>query len=80
MTVRIDPKWQPMIDRLVETGVFASGDDAVDAAFRLLADEERRLDELRRDLIAAEAEGGAHTLDDIERDVAAWFGPAPAGN
>ena len=82
MNVTLSPEIEATVERLVESGRYASQEDALAAAVKLLDEEERALAEVRgklRDGAEAIERGDAHTLAEVveilQRDHEEQFGP-----
>ncbi len=71
MSVPLNQKWQTFVDEAVRTGRFPSSAAVVEEGLRLVAERERRQEELRAHLEAAIAEGGSFTDAEIEAELEA---------
>jgi antitoxin ParD1/3/4 len=65
MTTAIDSRWETMLDALVREGRYASREEAVTEAMRLLELKEAKLRALRATIEASIAEGGSHTIEEV---------------
>ena len=65
MTIAIDSRWETMLDTLVREGRYASREEAVTEAMRLLELKEAKLRALRATIEASIAEGGSHTVEEV---------------
>ena len=65
MTIAIDSRWETMLDALVREGRYASREEAVTEAMRLLELREAKLRALRATIEASIAEGGSHTIEEV---------------
>ncbi|MEJ1161059.1 ribbon-helix-helix domain-containing protein [Prosthecomicrobium sp. N25] len=73
MTIPLEPKWQALAEQLVGAGRFPTVQAAVDAAFEILKEEQDRLDVVRSQVLASEAEGGSVPADEILADLPRLF-------
>ena len=65
MTVTIDSRWEEMLDALVREGRYASREEAVAEAMRLLAQKDEKLRALKATIETSIAEGGSHTSEEM---------------
>ena len=66
MDVAIGDRWAPLMNTLVEQGRYASATDVVTEALSLLAERERKFQELKQSILDAIEEGG--DVSDAEMD------------
>jgi antitoxin ParD1/3/4 len=76
MEVKIGARWMDVIAAAIDSGRYTSEEDVVSEGLRLLAEKERRFQELRDSIDAAIEEGGEYTSDEVlahvEERLAAW--------
>ncbi len=65
MTIAVDDRWDEMLDTLVHEGRYASREEAVAEAMRLLNLKEEKLKALRSTIGASIAEGGSYTSEEV---------------
>jgi len=65
MTIAIDSRWEEMLDALVREGRYASREEAVAEAMRLLERKEEKFRALKATIEASIAEGGSHTAEEV---------------
>ncbi|WP_188582158.1 type II toxin-antitoxin system ParD family antitoxin [Azorhizobium oxalatiphilum] len=73
MNVPLSRKWQAFVDEEVRSGRFPSSEAVVEAGLELMAEQERRLAELKAHLEAAIAEGGSYTDEEVEAELEARY-------
>ncbi|MGU3494452.1 type II toxin-antitoxin system ParD family antitoxin [Xanthobacteraceae bacterium A53D] len=73
MTVALTRKWQAFVDEEVRSGRYPSSESVVEAGLQLVAEQERRLAELKAYLEAAIAEGGSYTDEEVEAALEARY-------
>ena len=77
LSITLTDHLQRFVSRQVETGRYATADEAVRDGLRLLEDRETQLDALRQALIAGERSGEAEyslegVIDALNRDAPHW--------
>ena len=76
MTVSIDSRWEDMLDTLVREGRYASREEAVAEAMRLLDEQETEFRELKQSIADALADPRRYTMDEVmehvEKELAEW--------
>lgn len=65
MTVAIDSRWEAMLDALVREGRYASRDEAVAEAMRLLDEQETDFRELKQSIADALADPRRYTSEEV---------------
>lgn len=65
MNVSLDDRWVELLDALVRDGRYASRDDAIVEAMRLLERKEENFRKLKAKIEASIAEGGSYTWDEV---------------
>ncbi len=65
MTIAIDSRWEEMLDALVREGRYASREEAVAEAMRLLQRKEDNFRRLKATIETSIAEGGSYTADEV---------------
>lgn len=65
MTVAIDSRWNEMLEALVREGRYASREEAMAEAMRLLQRKEENFRALKATIDASIAEGGSYTSEEM---------------
>ena len=65
MTVTIDSRWEEMLDALVRDGRYASREEAVAEAMRLLDEQETEFRELKQSIADALAEPRRYRYEEV---------------
>ena len=65
MTIAIDSRWEEMLDALVRDGRYASREEAVAEAMRLLDEQETEFRELRASIAEAIADPRRYTSEKV---------------
>lgn len=69
MNVSIGERWEGFVEAIVKDGRYASASEVVREGLRLVEEREARLASLRETIQASLTEGGAHSLEDVMRDI-----------
>lgn len=67
MQVKVASPWDGLVETLIESGRYASADEAVEDGLRLLQERESKLDWLRAKIGRSLAEGGETSDADVEQ-------------
>ena len=70
MHVEIAPEFRPLVEEAVRSGRYASAADMIAVGLKLLAEEERKFQDLRRSIHEAIAEGGEVTPEELREALA----------
>lgn len=73
MTVTWKPEWTELSERLVEKGLFRSTDEAAEAAFDLLKEQEQKHDWLKAKVQEAIDEDVWLTPEEVDAELEAHF-------
>ena len=65
MTVSIDSRWEDMLDTLVREGRYASREEAVAEAMRLLDEQETEFRDLKQSIADALADPRRYTSEEV---------------
>ena len=65
MTIAIDSRWEEMLDALVSEGRYASREEAVAEAMRLLDEQETEFRELKQSIADAIADPRRYTSEEV---------------
>lgn len=66
MNVSIGERWESYVEALLKTGRYGSASEIVREGLRLVEEREAKLAALRETIEAAIAEGGEHSVEDVE--------------
>ena len=70
MNVPLNPQQEELIKQKIESGLYQSPDEVIDAALRLLDERDRKLEALRKDIAEGLASGSGRPFDEsVERDI-----------
>ena len=64
MNVPLNPKQEDLIKQKIESGLYRSPDEVIDAALRLLEERDRKLEALRTDIKEGLASGPRRPFDE----------------
>lgn len=66
MNVSIGERWESYVEALLKTGRYGSASEIVREGLRLVEEREAKLAALRETIEAAIAEGGEHTIEEVD--------------
>lgn len=66
MNVSIGERWEDYVAALLKTGRYGSASEIVREGLRLVEEREAKLAALRETIEAAIAEGGEHTIEEVD--------------
>jgi len=66
MNVSVGERWEGYVEALLKTGRYGSASEIVREGLRLVEERESKLNALRETIDASIAEGGEHTLEEVE--------------
>ncbi|GGB53335.1 type II toxin-antitoxin system ParD family antitoxin [Blastomonas aquatica] len=66
MNVSIGERWEGYVEALLKTGRYGSASEIVREGLRLVEEREAKLAALRETIEAAIAEGGEHTIEEVD--------------
>ncbi|MDM7957807.1 type II toxin-antitoxin system ParD family antitoxin [Blastomonas sp.] len=66
MNVSIGERWETYVEALLKTGRYGSASEIVREGLRLVEEREVKLAALRETIEAAIAEGGEHTIEEVD--------------
>jgi len=66
MNVSVGERWEGYVEALLKTGRYGSASEIVREGLRLVEERESKLNALRETIDASIAEGGEHTLQEVE--------------
>ncbi|MCG6120457.1 MAG: type II toxin-antitoxin system ParD family antitoxin [Blastomonas sp.] len=66
MNVSIGERWESYIEALLKDGRYGSASEIVREGLRLVEEREAKLAALRETIEAAIAEGGEHTIEEVD--------------
>lgn len=66
MNVSIGERWETYVEALLKTGRYGSASEIVREGLRLVEEREAKLAALRETIEAAIAEGGEHTIEEVD--------------
>jgi len=67
MNVSIGDRWEGYVEALLKTGRYASASEVIREGLRLVEERETKLAALRETIEAAIAEGGEHSIEELEQ-------------
>lgn len=66
MNVSIGERWEGYVEALLKTGRYASASEVIREGLRLVEEREAKLAALRETIEAAIAEGGEHSIEEVD--------------
>ena len=70
MNLPLNPQQEEMINQKIESGLYRSPDEVIDAALRLLDERDRKVEALRKDIQEGLSSGPGRPFDEsVARDI-----------